>query len=251
MDKLKEIGLNEYEVKAYMALIRYGTQTGKDVAKHSEVPPTRVFDTLRSLADKGLVSIVKEKPMLFKAIEPEDGVKTLFEKKIDSLKSLEKEVISSLKEVERKPIEKPKIEEKVTVLLGFQKMYEYSLKKIEKAEKQVLIFSVGEEIPYSMKIAIRRLTKRVSDVRFIATKYDEENMHVLKEFSTFGWKMKHYPSTGEYTFMVTDKKIVMINVRDPNRPEDRISIFFENPELAKSLAEYFDALWNKSKVIKL
>lgn len=251
MDALKEIGLNEYEIKAYTALIKYGTQAGKDVAKHSGVPPTRVFDTLKSLADKGLVSIIREKPMLFKPIEPEDGVKNLFERRIESLKSVEKEAISSLKEIEKKTAEKPKIEEKITVLLGFQKMYEQAIRKMEKAEKQILIFSVGEEIPYSMKTAIKKAVKKVSDVRFIATKCDESNMHVLKEFETFGWKMKHYPSTGEYTFFVVDKKIAMINVRDPEHTNDRISVFFEVPGLANSLSEFFEVMWAKAKPIKV
>jgi len=43
----------------------------------------------------------------------------------------------------------------------------------------------------------------------------------------------------------------MLNVRNPEVKEERISIFFEVPSLAKALAEYYESIWNKTKLIKI
>ena len=74
-------------------------------------------------------------------------------------------------------------------------------------------------------------------------------MHILKEREKEGWKVKHYPSTGDYTFATFDKKIAFINVRNPKIKEERISNFFEVPGMANAFSEYFDQLWKKSKTI--
>lgn len=249
IEDLKKLGLNDYQAKAYLALLKYGTQTGGEVAKHSEIPPTRVFDVLKSLVDKGLADMIGEKPMLFKALKPEKGLGGMIERKIEDLKASETDLIKSLK-VFQVPISKPRIHEKITTVLGFRKMFSHFVEWAKTAKSEILIYSVGEEIPFSVKTAVRKAVKGGIKIRFIATRHDEENKHILKEFKTFGWKMRHYPSTQEFTFSVIDKKECMINVRNPEEKEERISIFFEIPGLAKSLAEYYEVLWKKSEIIK-
>ena len=52
------LGLNDYEVRAYLALLERGRGKPVDVARWSGVPLGRIYDVLRSLESKGLVARV-------------------------------------------------------------------------------------------------------------------------------------------------------------------------------------------------
>ena len=244
-----KIGLTEYEAKAYVALLRLGMAKGPEISKKSGVPKTRVYDILRLLVNKGLVEIVQEKPMVFKAIKPEVGIKQLFERKIEGMKETEANIIHSLSKIKTEH-KFPIIQENVFTALGYEKMYSFVSSWYKEAKKEVSVFSVGEKIPNSLRWIITRAVKRGVVCRLIVTKYDEENINILKRHSRTGMKLRFYPSTGRWTFAIFDKKRVVITVRNPEIKEERFSIFFEIPELAKSLSEYYEILWKRARPIK-
>ena len=77
----------------------------------SLLPKTRVYDTLKLLANKGLVEIVQERPMVFKTVKPEIGIKQLLKRKIGNMKKTEANIISSLSKIKTEP-KFPVIQEK-------------------------------------------------------------------------------------------------------------------------------------------
>jgi sugar-specific transcriptional regulator TrmB len=247
-DTLRRIGLTEYEAKSYLALLTYGSLPGRAVADKSGVPPTRVFDALKSLSDKGFVSITSEKPMIFQAIEPEIAVKGFLNEKINSLQSVEKTVIESLKNI-KKPLTAEEVKEKVIVTHGFENMFKIAADMYEKAKKEMLIISRGEEIPYSFKITWKKATNRGIKTRFIAQKYDKENVHILKEFKELGATIRYYPSK-DYSIAIQDKERVIITVKNPLDPKDRIMTLFDSKDLANALADWFEVIWKKAKPVK-
>jgi len=245
---LRKIGLTEYEAKSYLVLLIYGSMAGRRVADKSGVPPTRVFDALKSLANKGFVSIVSEKPMIFQAIEPEIAIKGLVNDKITSLQNIEKTAIESLKDI-KKPSITEIVKEKVIVTHGFKNMFKITNDMYEKAKKEVLVFSVGEEIPYSFRITWKKATKRGVKTRFIAQKCNKENIHVLKEFRKLGATIRYYPSK-DYSIGIQDKERVCITVKSPLNPKDRMTILFDAKDLANSIGEWFEVIWKKAKPVK-
>lgn len=53
--KLQGLGLNQYEAKAYVALLSLGTSTAYSISKNSGIPRARIYDILESLALRGVV----------------------------------------------------------------------------------------------------------------------------------------------------------------------------------------------------
>lgn len=53
--KLQNFGLNQYEAKAYVALLSAGTSNAYNVSKVSGIPRARIYDTLESLINRGVV----------------------------------------------------------------------------------------------------------------------------------------------------------------------------------------------------
>jgi len=103
---LEKFGLNQYEIKAYIAIVAKGVATASELSDISGVPYTRVYDVLNSLESYGLVLRLPGRPMRFKAIHPSLAIKNLkrkmlseFEKKIEDLEREEEEIISELNSI--------------------------------------------------------------------------------------------------------------------------------------------------------
>lgn len=57
LDKLQNLGLNQYEAKAYASLLKIGTSNAYKVSKESGIPRARIYDVLETLADRGLAMV--------------------------------------------------------------------------------------------------------------------------------------------------------------------------------------------------
>jgi len=63
----------EYEVKAYLTILEHGELTASELAEQAGIPQPRVYDTVRSLAENGLVELRETRPMKVLAIDPEES----------------------------------------------------------------------------------------------------------------------------------------------------------------------------------
>ena len=78
----------EYEIAAYLAVLQYGRLTASELADETPIPQPRVYDTVRSLADRGFVELRDSRPMEVLAVDPSesfDGVQTTLEELVTGL----------------------------------------------------------------------------------------------------------------------------------------------------------------------
>jgi len=74
MERVGErFNLGEYEIEAYLAVLEHGQLTASEIADKTDIPQPRVYDTVRSLSDRGLVELRESRPMKIVAIDPEDA----------------------------------------------------------------------------------------------------------------------------------------------------------------------------------
>lgn len=85
MASLRDLGLSEYEARAYRALLRTGPTTAKELSETSDVPMGRIYDVLANLEQRDLVrSQAASHPTKYAAVEPETGLdRLLAERKRD------------------------------------------------------------------------------------------------------------------------------------------------------------------------
>ena len=74
---LEEAGLSPYEAEVYVTLLDLGTASATEIADESEVPGPRIYDVLRSLADRGYVETYKQGTLQARAHDPPDVVENL------------------------------------------------------------------------------------------------------------------------------------------------------------------------------
>lgn len=95
---LKTLGLFESEAKVYAALVLSKYAEAKDIVKFLDVSKPSVYESLRTLQERGLVVETNSKPLVYQAIPPEIAVRLLAdvyvkasEEAIKGLHALEKE----------------------------------------------------------------------------------------------------------------------------------------------------------------
>ncbi|MFZ7138357.1 MAG: TrmB family transcriptional regulator [archaeon] len=59
---LHEVGLTEYETRAFLILLERGVMTASEVSEFANVPYSKVYETLNSLERKGWVEVEKGRP---------------------------------------------------------------------------------------------------------------------------------------------------------------------------------------------
>jgi sugar-specific transcriptional regulator TrmB len=99
MEKLQQVGLTEYEAKAYLALLNTHLSTATKVSEKSGVPRTKIYSVLEALKHKGWVRVYSGVPLLFKAVEPLavfEKVKGDLEKFLESVQTTLKEEVNEM-----------------------------------------------------------------------------------------------------------------------------------------------------------
>ncbi|MGB9965184.1 HTH-type sugar sensing transcriptional regulator TrmB [Halobacterium hubeiense] len=92
--------LGEYEIEAYLAVLRHGELTASEIADRTEIPQPRVYDTVRSLGDRGLVELRESRPMKVVAIDPEEAFADLQTSFAEMVASLEEAYTTPARETE-------------------------------------------------------------------------------------------------------------------------------------------------------
>jgi len=69
---LEEAGLSPYESEVYATLLDVGTASATEIADQSGVPGPRIYDVLRSLADRGYVETYEQDTLQARAHDPGD-----------------------------------------------------------------------------------------------------------------------------------------------------------------------------------
>lgn len=69
----EQFNLGEYEIDAYLTVLEHGQLTASEIADRTDIPQPRVYDTVRSLSDRGLVELRETRPMQIIAVDPEEA----------------------------------------------------------------------------------------------------------------------------------------------------------------------------------
>ena len=98
---LEEFGLSKYEAKAYITMIDKGSLAASEIAYYSNLPRTKVYPTLKKLEKKKLSAISQRKPLICRAIPPEEAFSEIVELHERRLKNMKK-IVDKLRRINEK-----------------------------------------------------------------------------------------------------------------------------------------------------
>lgn len=92
VEKLKELGLNSYEAKVYLALLKKSPATGYETAQLADIPQARAYDALKALVAERIVFSDMGKPQKYTPVSPKDLIKNYKRKMNSTVDYLEKKL---------------------------------------------------------------------------------------------------------------------------------------------------------------
>ncbi|WP_298502636.1 TrmB family transcriptional regulator [uncultured Methanobrevibacter sp.] len=180
INSLKDLGLSRYEAKAYIGLTKIITGNADEIAEISDLPRSRVYDILNGLEKKGFVSIQRERPLKYEAIEPT----VIFKKE-------KEELISKLNKTEQKLEEYytnqiSEIQAPVWLIRSPENIIEKEMDLIKKSKKSITM-RIGFLLPQEGELMLKALNKLPKNVkiRILANPecyVDDEKIDILKIF---------------------------------------------------------------------
>ncbi|MBE0425427.1 MAG: TrmB family transcriptional regulator [Nitrospirae bacterium] len=91
ISELMQLGLSEYEAKAYLSLLRENPSTAYEIGKDSGIPTSKVYEVLKKLIEKGIISIIDDgKKKHYVPLAPDEFLnkqKSITDSIIDSLRT--------------------------------------------------------------------------------------------------------------------------------------------------------------------
>lgn len=264
MDALKGIGLNLYERRLWVAILTRGTSTAGELSEIANVPRSRTYDVLQSLADKGFVVIQTGKPIKYVAIPPEEALErarnTLEEeirkiqKRIEELK--DSPVMKELNELHQKGMKIISPEEMTGALKGYS-VYQQLDTMFKEANKKIAIVTTPEglnELFENHLDSLKRAKERGVNIK-IATKATDRNINAIKVFSNIAdirsINEKEVPASGRF-FLVDDKQLVFpLTDASKVHSSQHMAVWSKSEYAAGDiLAPLFKLIWSHSKELK-
>lgn len=139
---LKLLGLSSYEASAFYNLVINLEMTAADLSRQTGIPDSKIYHALNSLEKRGMISIQKGRPSLYKALQPDEAMVNLkqildedYQQKVTMLESLTTK-FSSLYEC----VESKEEMELAYVIHGIRGIFEKMNNLIRQAQRSLLVF---------------------------------------------------------------------------------------------------------------
>jgi len=262
MDALKSIGLNLYERKLWVALLAKGTATAGELSSITNVPRSRTYDVLQSLAEKGFVIIQASKPLRYVAVPPEEALerakKKIEEKLRETLERIDKlkesKIMEELRSLYQQGLKLISPEEITGALKGKYSVLQHLDSMLRSASSSVKIVTTptGLNELFENHIGLlKKLKERGVDIK-IAAKIDKRCTDAIKALSGIAEIRSitdnEVPLSGK--FLVVDGSELMLGLSDPEAVHSTQDIVFwsKSPYAAKNVLEpLFNLVWEKAK----
>ena len=240
-EELKLLGLNDTDVKVYLTLLKLNQTIASEISKRSEIPRASIYDILRRLEERGLVSyVIKDNKKYFSAANPKTIIENLnYKKKRIS------EIIPDLEKMQEKKSENIPKTEVYTGVKGIQTILNLILQ-----EKEFYAMGISKNssliLPYFIEKWENERRKRKIKAKIIYNDTEEIRKSVKKA---------NYPKKEwQYKFLLTDKITPIVTAVFGDKvllgswkKENPSVILIQDKDIAETYKQYILNLWKIAK----
>lgn len=267
LDMLKTIGLNKYERNLWVALLSRGASTAGELSDISNVPRSRCYDVLESLADKGFIIIQPGKPLKYAAIHPREALDRVKKKvhqnavetadKIDRL--VKSEAIKELEKLHKDNIKISRPEDLAGALKGKYAVTQQIETMMKNAKKSIKLVTTETGLKELHESHINHL-KRASDAGVkiqIAAPVTKNNSEMAKNLSKYA-NIRNIQDIEQLQkiagrIAVVDGSEFVLSLTDDvkTHPTQEIAIWTQSSHASSSVVEpLFELVWQNAKPVK-
>jgi len=253
MDALKSIGLNLYERKIFVALLARGVATAGELSQIANVPRSRSYDILESLAEKGFVVVQPSKPIRYVALAPKDALDRTKEnlkkkheemiQRIDSLKN--SPVMAELESIYKEGLNLVQPFEMTGTLKGRHAINQHLNSLFKKATKEIKIVTTGDglnELYSNHYNSLKRIVKKGIKLKILAPMSETTPVRAFSEIA----EMRNIEKPLNRIFTVDDKHFVFALTDDKkvHHTQD-VAFWAQSKHAIKNFVEpFFNHMWS-------
>ncbi|MDG5819480.1 helix-turn-helix domain-containing protein [Natronococcus sp. A-GB7] len=263
MASLRDLGLSEYEARAYRALLNTGPTTAKELSRASDVPMGRIYDVLNSIEQYNLVrSQTASRPKKYVAVEPSTALDRLLEdkkreldEKADQYESIVDDLADELDAAD--PVE----EQFWTAAVGPEETIDLLLERLAAADDHIVMVAadpvperdmqaVSEDVLAQLEDALDRgvsvdilMTRKM--VESLSANVGERYRTALQSRDDF-----HVRTNDDVTgsFNIIDGVEICIQVPNPLSSGDAFGMIdLKDPEFAANVHAEFAPRWEEAE----
>jgi sugar-specific transcriptional regulator TrmB len=242
---LQELGLTDYEVKAYVSLLKYGAQTAAEVSKQSTVPYSKVYDVLGRLESKGWVESDLSRPSMYYPKPPNVALDALKMQRENVYDGYEKLIAQELVPIYEKRDIKERPE--VWIVKGDVNIFGKLMETMDSCRQELMIALPGELRTFASGAVsiVSSLLDRGISVSVLLS--DEATAReVRSSLPKAEIRLKDGMFGGG---LICDAKQVVLLLGRSGEGTPHMAIWADHPGLAMFGKSYFESLWSTSKVL--
>ena len=245
-DLMKKLGLTINEVKVYMLLLNSGPLTAKEVSDYGEVPFSKVYLVLKSLEDKGWISSLRQRPLKYVALAPEEAVKKAKVHKEEEWEETASKIIPVLK-----PLYEARVVSETPEIWIVRGEKNISSKVID------LVLKSHYELLLALHAKIESLFERVQFIDRMLSSYTHTHIRVLiprdlvdeaECFRSFGAELRYRDSMfGGGVISDTREALLLLGEKE----KISAAIWSNHSSLIYLAKLYFEKLWESSEKVEV
>jgi sugar-specific transcriptional regulator TrmB len=267
MASLRDLGLSEYEARAYRSLLKTGPTTAKELSRVSDVPMGRIYDVLNSLEAQNVVrSQSASRPKKYAPVEPEKALERLLSSKKAELESKIEHyegIVESLEE--RLEAAEPVDEPFWTAALGPEEAVDLLVERLAAADERIVFVAATPTSQFELDVVGERITDELTTALdrglTVSALLHPTVVETLPE--TVGERYRTYlqeerefqvrTSDDVYsTFTLLDHTEVCIEVPHPLNPRKAFALInLKDSEFASNVESEFGPRWERSEELVL
>jgi HTH-type transcriptional regulator, sugar sensing transcriptional regulator len=237
---LREIGLNAYEIDAYIVLIECGQMTAMEVSEAAKVPYSKMYEVLNSLKEKGWIKSSESRPYKYYPVPPIEATRYTKLRLEDKYLSLENTVAENLQPLyeKREIVERPDM-----LILRGQQAVLIKLEEVLKKAAVEIVIAAPEFAKPVIEMAGPLLgsgLKKTVRVKLMAAG-KKENWLFLRKYGQNEVKIRDHMFGGG---VIADGKEAMLFLGE-DKPT--LVIWSNHVGLVGFAREYFQFLWDSSE----
>jgi HTH-type transcriptional regulator, sugar sensing transcriptional regulator len=256
LDALKSIGLNLYERKIFVSLLAKGVATAAEVSELANVPRSRSYDVLESLAEKGFVIVQPSKPIKYVALKPKEALErtkeTLRNKINEMTNRIDKlsgsPLLNELEGIYKKGMNLVEPYELTGTLKGKHIIDRHMQSIFKQARKNINILTTEQglkDLHSNHYRVLKKISKRGIKLKVAAPFKDSS---ILKSMSMIG-DMKNIKNPASRLCTVDKKHLLMALTSDKDVHDSQdVAFWVSSNHAVENIAEpLFNQVWTGTK----
>ncbi|MCI4366138.1 MAG: hypothetical protein L3K08_00115 [Thermoplasmata archaeon] len=249
---LGRFGFSQREATIYLALLRLGRATARELSKDTGVDRVLGYRTLDVLRGRGLVDTTAERPRRFVAAEPSamfDRVLRERRAEADRDEGLAKELAVHLA-----PVAAPAIAgaPRYQILSGVSRVHDHLREMVGRGKEEIHTMltyrSFRESAERGLSAKVGEFLARGGKFRLIV----EGDPRLTATLKPYRRAFRRFATAEIRTMLPQPTRVTLVDGREAmlflvpesrHRTTDQVAVWTDNPAFVAGQAQYFDSLW--------